>query len=175
MTMNIKNTIITLFILSSCSPNYVTKDFFCARSYDEIADANSGDYEFQEGEIDYNFPELGTVAIPVTKLRVNNNFKQKYKVVIIGKNTFAMDRDSIWNTEHVDSVYCTGIAIIPEHGANVLFLQKDSVTKVKSPLPNKVLEELREDFFIMNKNKRYNLKRMRRGENYISSSYPYKL
>lgn len=173
--MNCKNIMIALMFLSSCSPNVLTKDFFCARSYDEIKDPYSGNYEYQKMDVDYHFPELGTISTPVSKLEVRNKGKQTYTVVIMGKNTFIMDKDSTWNTGHVDSVYCTGIAISGESTSNVYFTQRDSISKIETPIPRRLLKKLREDFFVMNKNKKYDLKDTKQRWNGITTYYPYKL
>lgn len=164
-----------VLFLNSCTSYTLSKDFFGAYSYDEIADVDTSDYIVSTDFVDHHFPELGTISSVNSNLKLNYKPSKHYKVTIVGKHIFSLTENNEWNTERPDSICITDI-VITSKGSGTFAVGKNKITNnVKSPVPVKILKELRDDFLKIKKLTRHNLTKTPTDWNYLQTSYVYLL
>lgn len=155
--------------------------FFCTVSTKDIPDMSLENIQFKTFSLDTHFPESGTCSDPLFYHNIKYDTLSHYRVVVLGSVEFRQQDTNDYEYEIIDSVRISRLVVFSSHHPRELYGKKGddgwSTNKwVECPLPNEILEKIRDDFLIRMKYQRYRLKKYEDNPvTGISTGYDYRL
>ena len=161
------NINIPLFFVSilfvSCKSSISCNEYFTTVPASEIKDLSLDYDKYETHFFDYHFTDLGTYDVHQIICTIRFDTVSHYYVVVSGY-VVLKDIDQTINTQIVDSVKISQIAVKRKHHKLELFSSKlpDKYYNNKPwkdcPLPKSVRNKIKDDFLIRMKHRKYHLK-----------------